>query len=402
MPSRISNVAAFALGPLPRIEFGAGSLQRVPELAARYGRRPLLFTGARSFCESAAWEPFLRALASHGLDFVHERIAAEPSPQQVDALAARYRDQGIDVVVAIGGGSVLDAAKAVAGLLRVPNSVLDFLEGVGPQLPYPGPATPLIAVPTTAGTGSEATRNAVLSVSGPQGFKKSFRHERLVPAWAVVDPDLLASCPPAQIAANGMDALTQLLESYVSTRASALTEALALAGLEAVRDALPVWYDGGPQVEAARARMAYAALLSGICLAHTGLGAVHGLAAPLGAFHGVPHGVACGTLLAACTRANLEALRARQPDSEALEKYAHAGRLLTRQRHHLPQAAAHGALLGVLEQWTERLRLPRLGEFGIGERDLPHIVAHCRGSSMKTNPVALSDGELAQALRARL
>jgi alcohol dehydrogenase len=199
---------------------------------------------------------------------------------------------------------------------------------VGPEKPYQGPALPFIAVPTTAGTGSEATKNAVLNVRGPNGFKKSFRHELLVPEYALLDPDLLASCPRPQIAANAMDALTQLLESYVSIKANPFTDALAESGLNAVREGLLAWYEGGDQAAAGRSRMAYAALLSGVCLAQTGLGSVHGLASPLGAFFPIPHGAVCGTLVGAATRVNLTALRERDPNHPSWGKYARAGEIL--------------------------------------------------------------------------
>ncbi|PWB57448.1 MAG: alcohol dehydrogenase, partial [Nitrosomonadales bacterium] len=275
------------------------------------------------------------------------------------------------------------------------------LEGVGPELPYRGPSTPFVAVPTTAGTGSEATKNAVLSTHGPDGFKKSFRDEQLVPEFAVIDPDLLASCPPHLIAANGMDAFTQLLESFVSSKANPFTDALAWSGMEAVRDGLLAWYEGGAGAVAGREKMAYAALLSGITLAQAGLGSVHGLAAPLGAFFPIPHGVVCGTLLEAATRVNIEVMEARDPANPALAKYARAGRLL-RGKTHMDDAGARMFLLQELLEWTGRMRLPRLGEFGMSETDLPHVIAHCRGSSMKTNPVVLSDAEAGQILRARL
>jgi len=234
--------------------------------------------------------------------------------------------------VGIGGGSALDAAKAIAGLLRVGDSVMDYLEGVGPEKPYTGPAVPFIAVPTTAGTGSEATKNAVLSRHGRDGFKKSFRDERLVAQHALVDPDLLIGCPPELIAANGMDALTQLVESWTSLRANPFTDALALSGLEAARDALLPWYEnaGGPAdiTEAARSRMAYASLISGITLAQVGLGAVHGLASPLGAFFPIPHGVVCGTLLAEATDINIRAMRERDRHNPALARYARLAEIL--------------------------------------------------------------------------
>jgi alcohol dehydrogenase len=303
-------------------------------------------------------------------------------------------------VIGIGGGSALDAAKAIAGLLRPGNSVMDHLEGVGPELPYHGPATPFIAVPTTAGTGSEATKNAVLSQAGPDGFKKSFRDDTLVAEWALIDPDLLSSCPPAVIAANGMDALTQLLESYVSSRANPLTDALALSGLMHLRGALLPWHAGQGDLAAHRAAMAYAALLSGITLAQVGLGSVHGLAAPLGAFFPIPHGVACGTLVAEATRTNLVALTERAPHRPALAKYATVGRLLSGGEMNDHEARQH--LLSRLGAWTEQLAIPRLGHYGVSQADLPRLVAHCRGSSMKTNPIELSDSEISQLLQARL
>jgi len=180
----------------------------------------------------------------------------------VDQAVAEFKGAGVGVVVGIGGGSALDAAKAIAGLLRVNQPVQNFLEGVGPELPYGGPAVPFVAVPTTAGTGSEATRNAVLSQRGPGGFKKSFRHEKLVAEVAVLDPLLLASCSQAQIAANGMDGLTQLLEAYLSPKASPFTDALAEAGLRLVGENLPVWYSQTDRAAQARGGQLYAAWLS--------------------------------------------------------------------------------------------------------------------------------------------
>lgn len=318
----------------------------------------------------------------------------------VDDAVRDLRTESIDVVIGIGGGSALDAAKAIAGLLKTGDSVMEHLEGVGPERPYHGPATPLIAVPTTAGTGSEATRNAVLSVPGPDGFKKSFRDEKLVAECALIDPDLLATCPPPVIAGNGMDALTQLLESFVSSRAAPLTDSLAWGGMTAVRDGLHALYANTGDA-AARERMAYAALVSGITLAQAGLGSVHGLAAPLGALFPIPHGVACGTLIATATRVNLEALSARDPDHPALEKYANVGRLLS-QRGPLDQEAALDALVETLEAWTRALNLPKLGRYGVTPADVPRIVAGARGSSMKTNPILLDDAELARIVTARL
>lgn len=390
-------IAPFSIAVLPRIEFGNGAISRLPDIAAGFGKRILLVTGARSFLESPHAEPLFAAWRQRDIAWETLRVAGEPSPEFVDASVAALRKEDFAAVVGIGGGSALDAAKAIAGLLRPGNSVLDHLEGVGPELPYRGPATPLIAVPTTAGTGTEATRNAVLSVAGK--FKKSFRDEKLVAAWAIVDPELLASCPPPLIAADGMDAFTQLLESFVSTRSNPLTDALARSGIMAVKDALPSLH--AAQSATAREKMAYAALLSGICLAQTGLGAVHGLAAPLGAFFPIPHGVACGTLVAAATAANSAALKARAPDSPALPKYAEIGRRFAMQKG-LNGDDARAFLVSTLREWEVRLALPRLAAYRVASADLPRIVAASRGSSMKTNPIELTDAELTDILKERL
>jgi alcohol dehydrogenase len=394
--------AAFSLGRLPRIEFGAGAFANIPDIVARYGNRVMLVTGSRSFPSTPHWDSLVSAFDAADVTWHHVSIDGEPAPQLVDAVVEGYAATVVDVVLGVGGGSALDAAKAIAGLLRVQRSVMDYLEGVGPELPYAGPAVPLIAAPTTAGTGSEATRNAVLSTAGHDGFKKSFRDERLVAQYAVVDPDLLATCPPRVIAANGMDALTQLLESFVSLRASAFTDALAVSGLQAVREGLLPWYEGtAADASAARSRMAYAALLSGITLAHCGLGSVHGLASPLGAFYPIPHGVVCGTLVATCTAVNIEALRARAPDSVALDKYAEAAAILCGGPFRSREAAWE-ALVNLLAEWTQRLELPRLGDYGLQAGGLDHVVAHSRGSSMKTNPLVLTDAEIRTCLEEHL
>ncbi|NTV95410.1 MAG: iron-containing alcohol dehydrogenase [Thiobacillus sp.] len=391
---------SFNIARLPRIEFGPGCLSKLPDIAHRHGRQMLIVTGARSFLDSQHWHALAAGFRERAIKWHSIQIGDEPSPELVDDAVRSLHGTAFDAVIGIGGGSALDAAKAIAGLLKPGNSVMDHLEGVGPELPYRGPATPFIAVPTTAGTGSEATKNAVLSRHGEGGFKKSFRDDRLVAEWAVVDPDLLASCPPAIIAANGMDAFTQLLESYLSTRANPFTDALALSGMEAVRDSLLPWFEGRGDATGQRSRMAYAALLSGITLAQVGLGSVHGLAAPLGAFFPIPHGVACGTLVAGATRTNIAALQERAPDGPALGRYATVGRLLTGQPQ--PDAASLPALLEVLDDWTRRLDIARLASYGVSEGDIPRIVANSRGSSMKTNPVVLNDDEIARLLRSRL
>ncbi len=398
-----SAIGEVALGRLPRITFGAGTFIRVPGIVAGHGGRVLLVHGARSLAGGGRLAALRTSLGQAGVEVVGEAaVEDEPSPVLVDGIAAGHRSVGVDVVLGIGGGAALDTAKAVAGLLLVDAPVTAFLEGLPGARPWPGPAVPLVAVPTTAGTGSETTRNAVISERGPNGYKRSFRDERLVAADAVVDPDLLAGLTPDRIAPNGMDALTQLLEAYVSTRASAITDVLALAGLEAARDGLLAWHadPAGPGAPSARERMAWAAMLSGICLAHAGLGAVHGLASPLGAQVPVPHGVACGATLAPVTAANIRALGSREPGSPALSRYATLGRLLAGLSSGTPDAVARAALVDTLKAWTTALRVPGLAAYGVGAAAIPAIVADARGSSMRTNPVALTDAELAAILAA--
>ena len=396
------DFSPFAIARLPQIRFGEGSLSQLPELLAGLGKQVLLVTGRHSFTAGPYWEGLLDGLVQQGLDYVHVTIDGEPSPQRIDAVVSEYRPQGIKVVAGIGGGSVLDAAKAIAALLPYGNSVLDHLEDVGRGLPYPGGPLPLIAVPTTAGTGSEAIKNAVLSVQGEEGYKKSFRHDSMVPHTAIVDPLLLEACPAPLMAAQGMDAFTQLLESYVSLRANPFTDALAWSGMQAVAAGLMVAL-GHQSGEAAhgRACMAYAALLSGICLAQTGLGSVHGLAQPLGSLFAVPHGVACGTTLAEATAVNLTALQQRAAHSPALTKYAQVGALLAAQPCR-DEPHAREQLIAVLHGWSETLSLPRLGRYGVGFADIPRIVAQSRNNSMKTNPILLEDAEIAAIIEARI
>jgi len=390
----------FSISRLPRIEFGRGVFSSLPDLLAKYGKRVLIVTGGKSFPGTVYWAQLQDALKAKGIAWEHCSITREPSPAMVDDIVESFSSTHLDVVVGIGGGSVLDAAKAIAGLLRVKKSVMDYLEGVGPELPYEGPSVPFVAVPTTAGTGSEATKNAVLSLQGRDGFKKSFRDEMLVAEYAIVDPDLLATCTPDLIAANGMDALTQLIESCVSLKANAMTDALAFSGLQAACDGLVSWFEKGADATEAHEKMAYAALISGITLAQVGLGSVHGLASPMGAFFQIPHGVVCGTLVAAATQVNIQSLREREPANPALAKYAQIGKILVKQKD-ISDTAAQALLVEVLDDWMMKLKLPRLNKFGIAEADLDHIVANSRGSSMKTNPVVLTDEEIKTILLMR-
>jgi len=397
----ITHFDPFSIARLPRIEFGSGAFDRTAGITARYGNRALLVTGARSFPASVNWPQLLRRFEELKISYGHVKIDGEPSPEMIDQAVAEHAAAKVDVVVGIGGGSAMDAAKAIAGLLRVKQSVMDFLEGVGPELPYRGPAVPLIAVPTTAGTGSEATKNAVLSRQGPEGFKKSFRDDGLVAEVAIVDPDLLATCPRDVIAANGMDALTQLIESYVSIKANVFNDALGISGLRAARDGLLRLYQSEGADADARERMAYASLVSGINLAQTGLGSVHGLASPLGAFYPIPHGAVCGTLLATATRVNIDAMREREPENSAILRYARVSEVLAQRRFKSTDDALDN-LVTLLHRWTEELQLEKLSRYGLDASAFDKVVEHSRGSSMKTNPIVLTDEEIKSVLTERL
>lgn len=395
--------APFEVARLPRIIFGRGELARLPALMAEIGGRALLVTGATAFRRSPAWNALSGSLSALGIDYQMVTISGEPSPARIDEVVAQFTAEPINQVVGIGGGSVIDAAKAIAALLPGGESVMEYLEDVGRGTPYTDTPLTFIAVPTTAGTGSEATKNAVLSEQGETGFKKSFRHDSMVADIALVDPALLESAPPALIAAQGMDAFTQLLESYVSIRATPFTDALAWSGIEAVANGFLDAWQGGESAAAAdgRAAMAYGALLSGITLAQVGLGSVHGLAQPFGSLFPIPHGIACGATVAAATAINVAALRVRHPESEALTKYARVGRLLSG-NNGLNTSAAADALVEQLEAWREKMAIPRLGSCGISEADIPRIVAASRGNSMKSNPVELSDDDIAAIVRRSL
>jgi alcohol dehydrogenase class IV len=284
-------------------------------------------------------------------------------------------------------------------MLPLGGSVLDYLEGVGTGAVHSGEKVPFVAIPTTSGTGSEATKNAVLSRIGPDGFKKSLRHDNFVPDVVVLDPQLMLSCPPNITAACGMDAFTQLLESYVSTNASPMTDTLAFSGLEGIgRCLVPACTDGANDVEV-RGGMAYAALMSGITLANAGLGVVHGLASPMGGCFDIPHGVVCGTLIGAATSTTIAKLMEKYDEKHpALRKYARVGALLCGAEEGDVSKGCE-LLMGKIDEWTEMLGIPRLGAYGIQESDFDKIIA---GTGSKNNPVMLEPDEIREILQDRL
>ena len=392
------TINSFAFARMPEIHFGAGMLVKLPALIGGRGKRILLVTGSSSFRRSAHYERLMAALGEAGITSFQVSVSGEPSPAFVDETVARYRAENVDWVVSIGGGSALDAGKAISAMLPSGDSVVEYLECKDTKK-HDGRKVPFIAIPTSSGTGAEATKNAVLSDVGRAGYKSSLRHDRFVPDIALVDPELTLSCPPDVTAACGMDALTQLLESCVSTKASPMSDALALSGLEHVAAGLlPSVENGAADIEA-RSHMAYGALLSGITLANAGLGVVHGYAGPLGGFHPIPHGVVCGTLIGEATRVTIEELfKDADKNRVALRKYARAGSILACKH---PVSVEHDCdlLVRTLSDWIARTGIPRLGHYGLREADFAAILDKTNG---KNSPATLSREQMAAILKARL
>jgi alcohol dehydrogenase class IV len=371
----------FEFATAARILFGEGTLRQVPAAAATLGRRALLVTGAspdRAF-------PLQKALEAARVSTVPFSVPGEPT---LDLIRSAPRD--CDFVIGFGGGSALDAAKAIAALLTNPGDPLDYLEVIGLGHPLRAPAAPCIAIPTTAGTGSEVTRNAVLA-SPEHRVKASLRSPSMLPRLAVVDPELTYHLPPAPTASTGLDALTQLIEPYVSIRANPLTDQFCVEGMRRAASALPrAWENGGDR--AARCDMAWASLLGGMALANAGLGAVHGFAAPLGGMFPAPHGAVCAALLPHVMAVNIRALRARAP--EKVQRYDEVARLISRR----PQATALDGVTWIANL-CQKLEIPPLRTYGVAAGDLPALVDKAaQASSMKANPIVLTGEELSEII----
>lgn len=388
----------FEFATAQRIVFGRGSLDQLGELASGLGRKALLVSGPH-LARTGELTRLAYLLEKKGVAVERLEVHGEPEVSTVDEAAGLARRSGADLVVAAGGGSVLDTGKAAAALATNAGSVREYLEGVGTGRAIKVRPLPFLAMPTTAGTGSEVTRNAVVA-SRAEGFKKSIRSPLMLPAVALVDPALTDATPPAQTAACGLDALTQLVEPCVSLKAMPVTDALALRGLALARAALPRAFANGGDT-AARDDLSMASLLGGLCLANAGLGAVHGIAAALGARFDIGHGLACATVLAATVEANLSALARRDPDGPGLARYARVGEALAG-RSFETGAQARDAALAIIRELCAELRVPRLSTLGVLPAHLPKLVAESRGSSMKTNPVVLEDAEIRSIFEASL
>lgn len=409
---------SFAFQTSPEILVGGDGIGRGVERATAAGRRVLLVTGVRSLEQSGTLDAVLDRLDDAGAEVTRWTVSGEPDVGVVDEGTAACRAAGCTSILAVGGGSVIDTAKAVGALAGNGGRALDYLEDVGDlgggrRVTRRG--IPVVALPTTAGSGSEVTRNSVLRV--PElAVKRSMRSELMLPSAAVVDPALSATAPVDVAAAAGLDALTHLIEAYVSKKAQPMTDALAVAGIRMAVGALRALAAEAPD-RASAEQMAVASLFGGIALANAGLGAVHGLVAPLGGRFPVPHGAACACLLPHTIVANRRALAERSPGNPALARYEEIAEIV-RTSGTSPRDTGSGRTArskgpassrtsvdwaaDSLEELRTSLKVPDLGTFGVDPAAVPDVVAGSRGSSMKGNPVELTDDELAGILHAAL
>jgi len=388
--------AAFDLSGVPDICFGPGTMSILPDRIRKYGKNVLLVLGSGSFQASQHWENLQKGLKGKEIRYHISNMGSEPTPGMVDGATEQYREAGIDVIVSIGGGSVIDAGKAISAMLTNTDSVTSYLEGVGNKV-HDGNKIPFIALPTTSGTGSEATKNAVICERGSKGFKKSLRHENFIPDLAIVDPLLTLGCPENITSLSGLDAFSQLLESYTSTKASLFTDSIALEALRCIsRSILKVCRDGSDI--AARTDMSYASMISGITLANAGLGLIHGLASTIGGLYDIPHGAICGNLLGVINRINIEKLLVEDKEGVYLRKYAEAGKVFSAHDNKSNEYYAL-SLADQLDEMISELKIPGFTDYISEEFDIEKLISL---SGHKNNPVTLEKNEIVKALSQRL
>jgi alcohol dehydrogenase class IV len=378
----------FEFATAGRILFGPGTLREAGPIAAELGKRALVVTG-RNTSRAA---PLLAQLRERQIGAVIFSTSGEPEIKTIQDGVALAVGEKCDLVIGFGGGSVIDTAKAVAAMLANGGDIFEHLEIIGRALPLIKPSLPVIAIPTTAGTGCEVTRNAVLA-SPEHRVKVSLRSPFMLPRVAIIDPELTHDLPPALTASTGLDALTQLIEPFVCTRANPMTDALCGEGMLRATRSLRSAFDDGHNA-AAREDMSLASLFGGLALANAGLGAVHGFAGPIGGMFPAPHGAVCAALLPHVMETNLAALRQRQPGSAALRRYEIVARMLAGR----DDAVAEDGVKWVREL-TARLKISGLGHYGLTSAHTAELIEKAaKASSMKANPIVLTSDELAGIL----
>ncbi len=371
-----------------RIIFGPGSLTRVAPLVQKMGSKALVVMG--NAIQRVI--PLLEQLKVLRIDYVTFGVPGEPTTDLIDEALTKAREAKIDIVIGFGGGSVIDAGKALSALMTNPGEVMRYLEVIGKGQPLNQTPLPYIAIPTTAGTGTEVTKNAVL-LSKEHRVKVSLRHNLMIPDVAVIDPELTHSMPPEVTASTGLDALTQLIEPYVSNQANPLTDALCREGIQRAARSITAAYNDGNNA-AAREDMCIASLFGGLALANAKLGAVHGFAGPLGGLFDAPHGAICARLLPFVMETNIQALQKREPGSPILDRYLDIARIVTKN----PDAKITDAVIWA-QELTGKLAIPPLSEYGMSSRDIAVVVEKGKkASSMKGNPLPLTDEELISIL----
>lgn len=381
---------SFELAVPERVVFGRGGLARLAQLVAGFGERALIVHGANPDRAESVQE----LLAKSGVRTHRYSVGGEPSIEDIAAGVEEAKKGNVALVIGVGGGSAIDSAKAISGLATNPGDIFDYLEVVGRGKPLTKAALTCVAIPTTAGTGAEVTRNAVIA-SPEHKVKVSLRSPFLLPRIALIDPELTYSMPAKVTMATGLDALTQLIEPLVSIRSNPATDGLCREGITRAARALPAVVQDGKNVTA-REEMALASLFGGLALANAGLGAVHGFAGPIGGMFDAPHGLLCGILLPFVVEANIKALRSRSPDLIALGRYDEIARWLTGSPHAL---AADG--LAWLKDLNKTFSVPTLSSLGIPKASIPEIASKAsKASSMKANPIELTLPELEEILQA--
>jgi alcohol dehydrogenase class IV len=382
----------FEFATAGRIIFGQGTHEETGSLAGEFGKRALVVHGSKA----ARTKPLLASIDAANIEYSCFEVRDEPTVEHIADGVNQAHLAESEIVIGFGGGSVIDSAKAIAGLVTNPGAIMDYLEviGKGRQLSVQGLAC--VAIPTTSGTGAEVTRNSVLA-SLEHRVKVSLRSPFLLPRLAIVDPLLTIDLPPSVTASTGLDALTQLIEPYVSIRANPVTDGFCLEGMRRIARSLRQAYEQGDDLKA-REDMALASLLGGLSLANAGLGAVHGFAAPIGGMFHAPHGAVCAALLPWVTEVNLRAMRERANDSESLSRYDSVGKILTGSE----KATAVDGIRWIT-QLGKILQIAGLRTYGVTESDIPTLVEKAsKASSMKANPVVLTRDELTEALQAAL